>query len=138
MINAKREENCVAVTTERKYFKVGNSWVKRSLRPKEWQVDPMSGMWLVPRFGIERIMNEGACMEYIAKNTNIPVPKLYSCFEDDEAAYLVMEFIEGVTMSELHLEERKVVEKELEGHLKTMRGLKSSVWGGPSGIVSKH
>jgi aminoglycoside phosphotransferase len=63
----------------------------------------MSGMLLVPRFGIERIINEGACMEYIAKNTNILVPKLYSYFEDDEAAYLVMEFVEGVAMSELDL-----------------------------------
>jgi hypothetical protein len=136
MINARREEHCEAITTERKYFKVGNSWIKRSLRPREWQINPMSGTIFVPIFSIERIMNEGVCMEFIAKNTNIPVPKFYSCFEDDEAAYLVIEFVEGVTIAELDLEQRKIVEKEFEGHLETMRKLKSCAWGGPSGIVS--
>ncbi|EPE29427.1 Protein kinase-like (PK-like) [Glarea lozoyensis ATCC 20868] len=38
-------------------------------------------------------------------------------------------------MDELELEERQIVEKELEGHLATMRNLKSRHWGGPSGIV---
>ncbi|KAG9227965.1 hypothetical protein BJ875DRAFT_294567 [Amylocarpus encephaloides] len=46
-----------------------------------------------------------------------------------------MEFVEGVTMDELDTEQRKIVQKELEGHLGTMRNLKSRVWGGPSGIV---
>jgi aminoglycoside phosphotransferase (APT) family kinase protein len=137
-LNARREENCVAITTERKYFKVGQSWVKRSLRPSEWQINPMSGTILVPRFGMERIFNEAAAMEFIAKNTNIPVPKLYSCFEDDEAAYLVMEYVEGITLNHLDIEKRKVIEKEVETYLETMRELKSSVWGGPSGIVSKY
>lgn len=76
-------------------------------------------------------------MEFIAKSTNIPVPKVYSCFEDDEAAYLVTEFVEGVTMNHLSIEERKIVEAELERHLETLRGLKSKIWGGPSNIVSR-
>lgn len=75
-------------------------------------------------------------MEFIAKNTNIPIPKFYSCFEDDEAAYLVMEYVDGVAMSRLDIEKRKVVEKELEGHIETMKTLRSSVWGGPTNIVS--
>jgi serine/threonine protein kinase len=53
-------------------------------------------------------------MKFIAEYTNIPIPKLYYCFEDDEAVYLVREYIEGVGMIELEEEERKVVEKELE------------------------
>lgn len=53
----------------------------------------------------------------------------------DEAAYLVIEFVEGITMAELDTEQRKIVEIELEGHLETMRNLKSRIWGGPSGIV---
>jgi aminoglycoside phosphotransferase (APT) family kinase protein len=75
-------------------------------------------------------------MKFIAEHTNIPVPKLYCCFEDDEAVYLVMEYIEGVGMDGLEEEKRKVVEKELEIHLETMKKLKSKFWGGPSGIVS--
>jgi len=74
-------------------------------------------------------------MAFIAEHTNIPVPKLHCCFEDDEAVYLVMEYIDGTRMSELEEEKRKVVEKELELHLETLKKLKSRVWGGPSGIV---
>ncbi len=75
-------------------------------------------------------------MCFIAETTDIPVPKLYSCFEDDGAVYLVMEYIEGVAMSCLNPEQRKTVEAELEGYLETLRGLKSDTWGGPTGIVS--
>jgi hypothetical protein len=39
-------------------------------------------------------------MEFIAKNTNISVPQLHSYFEDDEAACLVMEFVEGATIDQ--------------------------------------
>lgn len=135
-LNARREKNCVGITTERKYFEVGQSFIKRSLRPSEWQINPGNGTIVVPRFGMERIFNEAAALEFIAKNTNIPVPKVYSCFEDDEAAYLVTEFVEGVTMNKLEPEKRKIVEKEVEGYVDTMRALKSSLWGGPSQIVS--
>ncbi len=74
-------------------------------------------------------------MRFIAEHTNIPVPKLHCCFEDDEAVYLVMEYIEGVGMNELEEEKRKAVEKELEVYLEVMKKLKSKFWGGPSGIV---
>ncbi|EEQ35074.1 conserved hypothetical protein [Microsporum canis CBS 113480] len=126
MLNARREENCIAVTLERKYYRVGQTWVKRSLRPSEWQINPYAGTLVVPRFGKERIRNEAASMKFIAENTDIPVPKLYCCFEDDEAVYLVTQYVEG---------KRKVVEKELELHLESMKKLKSRFWGGPSGVV---
>jgi len=74
-------------------------------------------------------------MRFITDKTDIPLPKLYGCFEDDDAAYLVMEYVEGVTMDSLTDEQRKVVETELQLHLETLRGLKSDVWGGPSGLV---
>jgi hypothetical protein len=138
MLNAKREGSCVSITTERKYLKVGQSWIKRSLRPSEWQINQYSGTLFVPRFGMERIFNEASAIEFIAKTTNIPVPKVYSWFEDDEAAYLVMEYVEGIAMNNLDVEKRKVVEEELESHLETMRRLRSSVWGGPSNIVSRY
>jgi hypothetical protein len=76
MLNAKREENCVSITTERKYFRVGQSWIKRSLRPSEWQINQYSGTLLVPRFGKERVFNEASAIEFIAKTTNIPVPRV--------------------------------------------------------------
>lgn len=138
MLNAKREAMCVGLTTERKYFKVRNTWIKRSLRPSEWQINPFTGTLVVPRLGNERILNEAAAIQFIAEKTSIPIPKLYTCFEDDEAAYIVMEYVEGVTMNELNADERKIVEKELEGYLATLRALRSDTWGGPSGIVSPY
>ncbi|KAK2613024.1 hypothetical protein QQS21_000953 [Conoideocrella luteorostrata] len=135
MLNATREEDCTGITTERKYFRVDGSFIKRSLRPSEWQHNPFAGTLCIPRFGNERILNEAAALRFIAEKTDIPVPKLYGCFEDDGAVYLIMEYVEGVTMASLKPEQRKCVEEELEGHLKTLRSLKSDVWGGPSGIV---
>lgn len=135
MLDARREKECVALTTERKYFQVDCSWVKRSLRPSEWQINPVVGNVVVPRFGNERLLNEAAVLRFIAEKTDIPVPKLYGCFEDDSSVYVITEYIEGVAMSELTLDQRKVVEGELEVHLETLRGLKSATWGGPSGIV---
>lgn len=46
-----------------------------------------------------------------------------------------MDYIEGVSMATLEHDQRKVVEQELEGFLETLRALKSSSWGGPSGII---
>lgn len=135
MINARKEENCVAVTPERKYYKDGQTWIKRSLRPDEWQVNPYNGQLLVPRMGRERILNEAASIRFITEKTNIPVPKLYCCFEDNEAVYLVMEYVEGVGMNELPEEQRKIVEFEVRVHLDTLKKLRHHNWGGPSGLV---
>jgi hypothetical protein len=135
MLNARREKDCIAITLERKYFHVNGSFVKRSFRPSEWQLNPVTGAYCLPRFGKERLLNEAACLEFIAKNTNFPVPKLYACFEDSDAVHVITEYIEGESMADLPAEKRRVVERELEGHLETMRCLKSDVWGGPSGIV---
>jgi aminoglycoside phosphotransferase (APT) family kinase protein len=65
-------------------------------------------------------------LRFIAARTNIPVPKLYSCFEDDKAVYLVMEYVEGVTMASLNAEQRQTVETELWGYVQTLRNLKST------------
>ncbi|KAH8819682.1 hypothetical protein F5884DRAFT_22378 [Xylogone sp. PMI_703] len=46
-----------------------------------------------------------------------------------------MEYIEGVSMAELKPEEPVIVGREIESYLETLRSLKSTTWGGPSGIV---
>lgn len=56
MLNARREKECVGLTTERKYFHVDGAWIKRSLRPSEWQTNPFASMLLMPRFCNE-VMN---------------------------------------------------------------------------------
>ncbi len=132
-LNTKREENCVAVTFERKYYHVGDTWIKRSLRPNEWQKH--GGYMHIPLFNLERVPNEGAVIKFLAANTAIPLPKLYACFEDDGAAYLVTEYVQGVGMNELDPEEQEVVTRELQQHLDELRKLTSDTWGGPGGAV---
>lgn len=127
-MNQKKEPGCFAVTAEKKYFHIGNTFIKRSLRPSEWQKH--NGYHYAPLFVLERILNEGACIKYLSENTNIPLPKLHACFEDDSAAYLIMEYVEGVGMNELDEAQRKIVEVELETHIKTLKALKSNKWGG--------
>lgn len=89
----------------------------------------------IPLFNPERILNEGACLRFLAENTNIPLPKLHACFEDDGAAYVITDYIDGVGMNELDAEKKEVVAKELHTHMETLRELKSNVWGGPGGLV---
>jgi hypothetical protein len=83
MLNAQREKDCIFVTTERKYYHTDGAWIKRSLRPSEWQTNSIASTVLIPRFGNERILNQAAAIRFVADKTDIPVPKLYSCFEDN-------------------------------------------------------
>jgi tRNA A-37 threonylcarbamoyl transferase component Bud32 len=53
----------------------------------------------VPRLGIERILNETAALRFIKENADIPIPTLYACFEDDNSAYIITSYVEGVSMS---------------------------------------
>lgn len=133
-LNAKREKHCISITPERKYYRVGETWIKRSLRPSEWQ--KQCGYMHVPLFTTERILNEGACLQFLTEKTDIPLPKLHACFEDDGAAYLVTEYVEGVSMSDLDKEQRTIVATELELHLETLKELTSNTWGGPGGMVN--
>lgn len=131
-----REEHCFAITPERKYYRDGQTFIKRSLKPSEWQKH--NGYMHIPLFNPERILNEGACIRYLAKHTNIPLPRVYACFEDDCAAYIITEYIEGVSISDLDDAQQKIVAKELETHLHTLKQLTSNTWGGPTGVVRPH
>lgn len=132
-LNSKREEYCISITPERKYYRCGNLWIKRSLRPTEWQQH--NGFMYVPKLNVQRILNEGACLKFLAERTDIPVPKLHACFEDDGAACLITEYVEGVGMNELDERQQKIVTQELQKHVETLKTLTSNTWGGPSGMV---
>jgi serine/threonine protein kinase len=136
MLNSKKEENCISITLERKYYHVGNVFIKRNLQPSEWQTNPRTGSLFVPKQIRERTLNEAATLKYISKNTQIPVPKLICSFEDGEVVYLVMEYVEGIRMDELDEPRREIVAKELEKHLNTLHKITSDKFGGPSGLVS--
>jgi len=66
------EEECFASTFERKYYRKGNIFVKRSLRKSEYQIG-YRGLH-IPELGIERLRNEAASLQFVQEFTNIPVP----------------------------------------------------------------
>lgn len=84
---------------------------------------------------MERVLNEGACLLFLA-DTGIPLPKLLGCFEDDGAAYLVTEYMDGIGMSDLDAESQAVVAEELQHHVRilTLKKLTSDTWGGPDSL----
>ena len=127
------EANCLGRTWERAYYKCGSLFTKRSLRPQEFKVGER-GVY-VPRAGREKLMNEAASLRFIAEKTNIPVPTLLDEFEDDGAYCLVTRYVEGVKMTELTPEQKKIVMEEIEVHRRSLRRLKSATVGGPSGLV---
>lgn len=133
MPSKQTEEGWIATTFERKYYQREGVFIKRSLRPNEYRTG-YRGLH-VPRLGKERILNEAKSLQFIREHTDIPVPTVYCHFEDDGAYYLITEYIEGVSMSELPEEHKALVREELESHRAKLMTLKSSRLGGPSGIV---
>ncbi|KAE8315988.1 kinase-like domain-containing protein [Aspergillus transmontanensis] len=103
---------CIALTFERGYYRHDNFFIKRSLRPSEFRTG-YKGLH-IPRLGKERLENEVEVLQFIRRVRNIPVPQLYGAFEIDGSYLLIMEYVEGISMS--HLSE-------------------STTIGGPSGIV---
>lgn len=136
MMNDRREDGCISITAERKYYRKGGCFIKRTLRPSEWQTHPVKGTLHIPRQARERALNEAASMEFIARATSIPIPELVTWFEDDEAVYLIMKEVPGVTMDTLSNAERIIVEKELDSIREALHNLRSNAIGGPSGQVS--
>ncbi|KAK4238547.1 hypothetical protein C8A03DRAFT_33425 [Achaetomium macrosporum] len=127
------EEGCVATTPDRKYYRRGNAFIKRCLRPSEFLPGPQ-GIH-IPRFRKESLKNEADTLRFIRRYTEIPVPMIFADFEDDDAYYLITEFVEGVSMADLPEHQKDVVIAEVEGHLAKLKELRSNRMGGPSGIV---
>lgn len=129
-LNAKREPGCWAVLADKKYYHVGNSCVKRTLRRHEWQ--SIEGVLMIPPATYpQRWKNDFAMLRYLREETNIPIPPLQCLFEDDGAFYHCTEYVEGVSMTELNEEGKQVVMKELSQYLLTMQSLRSDFPGVP-------
>lgn len=119
---------------EREFRIYPDRFYKRSLRPDEYQLDVRNKPY-VPLLGPERIRNEAACLQFIRRKTNIPVPDVLEAYEEDGSFVLVTTLLSGVQMSKLPPEEQAVVMKEVDSHLQTLQTLRSNRIGGPSGIV---
>ncbi len=131
--NLTSEEGCLATSSDRKYYRRGNAFIKRCLRPREFLAGPQ-GIH-IPRLRKESLKNEADTLRFISRHTGIPVPLLFCDFEDDDAYYLITQYIEGVSMADLPDHQKDVVVAELEGHLAQLKTLKSTRMGGPTGIV---
>lgn len=90
---------------------------------------------IVPRSGEERIRNEAASLHIVQDKTNVPVPQVYSAFEDNGTFWLITEFIEGIDLVLFPKEKQLLVQEELKGHLATLQNLRSNKVGGPTEIV---
>lgn len=123
-----------AETAERGYYHQGKFFIKRTRRPSEYKTT-MKGTKHVPRINKERLQNEAAAMRFLHQHTDIPVPTLYGAFEVDDSFMLIMEYVDGVAMSELPEDQGSTVITEVDQHLATLRTLKSDTLGGLSGIV---
>lgn len=128
-----REDGCIATTAERKYYQRGQVFIKRSLRPREYMTG-YRGLH-IPLLGTERLMNEAEALQFVRQHTDIPVPTVYCHFLDDEAYYLITEYVDGINMADLTEEQKLVVSEELERHRAKLKTLRSSKLGGPSGIM---
>ncbi|KAK8150071.1 hypothetical protein G3M48_004275 [Beauveria asiatica] len=127
------EEGCIATTFERKYYHRGPVFIKRSLRPREYQTG-YRGIH-IPPLGKQRLINEAESLQFIRQHTDIPVPTVYCHFLDDDAYYIITEFVDGISMADLSDERKSIVGNELERHTAKLKTLRSSRLGGPSGIV---
>lgn len=127
-LNNKKENECLYITFEKKYYKNKKCFIKRNLKKKELQVN-LKGNIIEPQYVIERLKNEVKSIEYIRNNTDIPVPEIYCSFTDGELFYVIMEYIEGITMDEINKNQRKVVMKELNKYIEEMNNLTYSKMG---------
>lgn len=120
---------------EREFRIHPNSFSKRSFRPSEYRVYRPNPPPYVPPMGIERLQNEAACLEFVRRNTTIPVPAVLEAYSEDGSFVLVTERLFGVTMCKLSPDDQAVVMEEVETHLVALRGLRSDTIGGLSGVV---
>ena len=120
-------------TAERQYLKSETFFCKRSLRPSEY-IHGFRGLH-VPPLGKERLKNEAACLKYVREHTNIPVPTVKCAFEINESFYLITSYVHGTELHELADEVKAPYMEELQGHLEDLHSLRSTIIGGPAGLI---
>ncbi|KAI9842952.1 MAG: hypothetical protein M1837_006689 [Sclerophora amabilis] len=132
-VNEKKEPGCIRVLTDKKYFHVGNLFLKRTLREHEWQVNVRDEIITPSPSYVQRWMNEAAALQFLSERIDVPLPKFQCAFHDDGAFHLITEFVDGVNMSELQPQQKEIVMKEVEEHVTTLHSLRSTALGGLDG-----
>jgi aminoglycoside phosphotransferase (APT) family kinase protein len=80
--------------------------------------------------GMERLKNEAAAIDFVRRNTCIPVPTIRASFEDNGRYYLITDGIRGITMDLLPADQKALVIEELQGYLAILHTITSKRMGG--------
>jgi aminoglycoside phosphotransferase len=110
-------------------------YIKRSLQPDEYpHVFPRE--YYASLRTRQALRNEAATIEFIRRNTTVPVPNIVAAFNDRGEEYILMEKVQGVVqMGEIEPERRAPIIRELEGYIAQIHQFKSKVFGGISGEI---
>ena len=84
---------------------------------------------------MKRLQNEAHCLEFIARTTTIPVPRLLAAYTEDGSFILETDRIDGVLMQELSLEKQRQVIPQVRRYLRELRNIHSEKLGGPCGLA---
>jgi aminoglycoside phosphotransferase len=111
--------------------------VLKRLRPRLSSV-----LFLTPnicvKYGPFQHISEAATMQYIAANTNMPVPKVYCVFERKGVTYIVMSRIAGSPLGhrweQRSAESKERILKQLKGYVSEMRSLRPADEGGVQAV----
>ena len=116
----------INATWARVHLTVASIAVLKRLRPRLSSV-----LFLTPsicvKYGKFEHLSEAVTMQYIAANTDIPVPKVYCAFERKGIVYIVMSRIVGSPVGHAWPQRSESSKKrlltQLKGHMEEMRSL---------------
>jgi hypothetical protein len=82
---------------------------------------------MVLKYGTEVQLSEASTLRFLAKNTSIPVPKVYCSFERGNTKYIMMEYVKGQAIggewAEMLPEEKESLLKQLKKHFDELRNI---------------
>jgi hypothetical protein len=76
MLNTRKQENYAGISAEQKYYRVADTFVKRSLRPREWHIT-LKGTSHLPRSGRVRLLNDAAVINEVCVKASQKSLSLY-------------------------------------------------------------
>jgi len=94
------DDGCAGVTPERKYYAFDSVHIKRTLEPHEFVYNIRNEL-AVPLMTKERMMNDFASIEFVRRNTSIPLPKVLAAFHDNGRYYIIQERVPGVHLADM-------------------------------------
>ncbi|KAI9681638.1 MAG: hypothetical protein M1829_000837 [Trizodia sp. TS-e1964] len=104
--------------------------------PRVWRYSPAPGVLLLPfnivlKFSRHASLSEAHTLEFVSKNTSIPVPRVITAFESkDGLRYILMTRIPGVPLSRvfglLSEEKQRNIMHQLRGYIDELRAIRNA------------